>query len=72
MKITSMFKVETQSNIATGEEIATLVVNLNAGLLLKELKAEESQKNYLNKKKNLQKLMKFTKKLQKCLKMLWW
>jgi hypothetical protein len=39
MKITKLYEVQTDSNIATGEEIATLVVNLNRGQKLIELKA---------------------------------
>lgn len=39
MKITKLFEVQTQGNVATGEEIATLVANLNRGLILRELKA---------------------------------
>jgi hypothetical protein len=39
MKIKKFYEVQTESNIATGEEIATLIVNLNRGMHLREVKA---------------------------------
>jgi hypothetical protein len=38
MFVKRFYEVQTESNIATGEEIATLIVNLNRGLILKEIK----------------------------------
>lgn len=39
MKITQLFEAQTKSNIATSEEIATLIININRGFKLRELKA---------------------------------
>lgn len=43
MKIKNLYELETESNTATGEEIATLVINLNRGLKLREAKSIEGK-----------------------------
>jgi hypothetical protein len=43
VKITKMYEVATGNNIATGEEIATVVANIRGGLKLRELKAKNDR-----------------------------
>ncbi len=47
MKITRFYEVETESNVATGEEIATLIVNQQRGLILKELKEVNGKLHFI-------------------------
>ena len=51
MKITRFYEIETENNVATGEEIATLVVNMQRGLVLKELKAIDDKIYFIFKDK---------------------
>jgi hypothetical protein len=47
MKITQLFEVETKESIMTGEEIATIIVNLNRGLILKDIRTVDNKIKYL-------------------------
>jgi len=51
VKITRFYEIETENSVATGEEIATLVVNMQRGLVLKELKAIEGKIYFIFKDK---------------------
>lgn len=47
MTIRRYWQLITQSNTATGEEIATLLVNVNRGFILREIKTEDDKIHFL-------------------------
>ncbi len=47
MKISNLYQLQTESNTATAEEIATVVVNLNRGLKLQEIKIIDDKIHFI-------------------------